>query len=259
MTMELNAADNEKRSIKYVYIEMIMDKDSKYDVISGLFKGIIERDGDKFILLHGPKEAVNVLNTRFYNIMSIEELDSEYKNMTYLTSEENDQKEAIKKVEELYDLLILSDYGLKNDQRIINVIKYTDVPKEYIDGEPVKTTDLYSAPKNNNSVITYPPVVSYNYNNNVNANVNKTAVKKEPEPTLFGRALSKRPTKSMLDIMESKIEQIMSKTYVHELPKIDFVEIDDDDDDDKTKVSESLSKRYIYDDDNDFYDGFGLC
>jgi hypothetical protein len=197
---------------KYVYIEMILNKDSKYDVISGLFKGIIEKDDDKFILLHGLKDSTNVLNLKFYNIMMIEELEEDYKNMIYLNSEESDQKTAMEEVEKLYAKLLSAGIGLENDARILDIKKFKDVPREYTEGKPIEKP------------LTHTTTTTSTYNNpntryaGANGVYTKTVVKSDPEPSVLGRTQNKKPLKADLDLMEEKINQIMIGTFVPVLP-----------------------------------------
>ncbi len=202
---------------KYVYLEMILAKDSsKYDVVSGLFKGIYEKGGDKYILLHGLRESTNVLNTKFYNIMMIEELADDYKNMAYMNSEETDQKDAMEMVEELYASLMLAGFGLENDPKILDISKFQEVPKEYIEGKQLEKTAV-------TSTTTSTGVGSFAAPGNrfVGAGgvYTKTQPKADPEPAVLRRSQAKKPTKAELDLMEEKINQIMNKTFIPVLPE----------------------------------------
>jgi len=197
---------------KYVYLEMILNKDSKYDVISGIFKGITEKNGDKFILLQGLKDSTNVLNIKFYNIMTIEELEEDYKNMTYLTAEDTDQKTALLAVENFYHDFLIAGYGLENDPTILDTSKFSNIPKEYTEEKPVEkvTNSAYGA----GSYIS--PSTRYTDHS---GSYTKTAIKVEPEPKVLGRSDSKKPLKTALDIMEEKINQIMLGTFNPVLPE----------------------------------------
>jgi hypothetical protein len=200
----------------YVYLEMILNKDSKYDVVAGLFKGIVEKDADKFILLHGLKDSTNVLNLKFYNIMMVEELEEDYKNMIYLNSEESDQKMAMEEVEKLYAKLLLAGGGLENDPRILDIKKFRDVPKEYIEGKPLEKSATTHTTTNNGVGSFANPNSRY-----VGAagTYTKTVVKADPEPAVFGRTQNKKPLKAALDLMEEKINQIMAGTFAPILPE----------------------------------------
>ena len=196
---------------KYVYLEMILNKDSKYDVISGIFKGITEKNGDKFILLQGLKNSTNVLNIKFYNIMTIEDLEEDYKNMTYLTAEDTDQIIALSTVEKFYHDFLVAGYGLENDSTILDISKFSSIPKEYTEEKAVE--------KLTNSAFGAGSYVSPSNRYTDHAGTyTKTAVKAEPEPRVLGRSDSKKPSKNTLDIMEDKINQIMLGTFNPILP-----------------------------------------
>lgn len=228
----------------YVYLEMILNKDSKYDVVAGLFKGIIEKDDDKFILLHGLKDSTNVLNLKFYNIMMIEELEADYKNMMYLNLEASDQKDALERVEELYDRMILANMGIENDPRILDIKKLKNVPKEYIEGKPIeKESGIHTTSPN--SVGSFAnPVTHYAGSSGV---YSKTTAKIEPEPAVFNRSNSKKPLKSTLDLMEEKINQIMAGGFKPTLPETMG------EDADGTGISEEIEDETYY------RAGMGFC
>ena len=201
----------------YVYLEMILNKDSKYDVIAGLFKGIVEKDGDKFILLHGLKDSTNVLNLKYYNIMMVEELEDDYKNMMYLNAEESDQKMAMEAVEKIYASLLAGGRGLANDPRILDISKFSDVPKEYVEGKPLEKSTTSTSSTTNSGVGTFAnPNTRYVGNSGT---YTKTVVKADPEPSILGRTHNKKPLKAMLDLMEEKIDQIMAKNFEPILPE----------------------------------------
>jgi len=206
----------QKFKVRYVYVEMILNKETKYDVVAGLFKGLVEKAGETFILLHGLKNATAVLNTKFYNIMSLEVMEEEYKNMTYLTSETSDQELAAQMLDELNTALLENDFGLKNDAKIIDIEKYLDVPTDYLDGKKIDkdkaaagTTGVgsFAAPGTRYQ----PPASGVIYS--------KSTPQKDPEPSIFSRTKSKKPNKAALALMCEKIQQIMAGDYEHELPE----------------------------------------
>jgi uncharacterized protein YaaR (DUF327 family) len=211
--VDQSIAQNEDKT-KYVHLEMILNKEAKYDVVAGLFKGIMEREGEKFILLHGLKESTNVLNLKFYNIMTVEQLADDYKNMTFLTAEDTDQVLALELVESLYEGLVAAGNVLENDPKIIDIRKYEGVPKEYLEGKPLEKDTTTSSVSSNGSYT--PPCTRYS---GTGVTYTKTVVKKDPEPTLLSRTNSKKPAKTALDLMEEKITQIMAGTFVPVLPE----------------------------------------
>ena len=226
----------QKFKVRYVYVEMILNKETKYDVVAGLFKGIVEKNKETFILLHGLKNATAVLNTQFYNIMSLEVMEEEYKNMTYLTSEVSDQELAMQMLDELNTLLLENDFGMKNDAKIIDIENYDDVPKEYIDGKAIDKDNAAAGSKATGVGSFAAPGTRYQPPAGNGVIYSKTTAKKEPTPLVFSRTKTKKPNKVALDLMREKIEHIMAGDYEHELPEtLGEVEADaaaDDDDDD---------------------------
>ena len=230
----------------YVYLEMILNKDLKYDVVSGLFKGVIEKNGDKFILLHGLKDSTNVLNLKFYNIMTIEELEDDYKNMTYLTAEDVDQNLAVELVEKIYSNLLSAGIGLENDPRILDVKKFSNVPKEYTEGKPIEKPAHTTTTTPTTGVGSFVnPNIRYN---SYGGTYTKTQVKSEPEPAVLGRTLNKKPLKASLDLMEEKINQIMLGTFKPVLPETLG------EDADGTGIADDITEY-----ENDYRSGMGFC
>jgi hypothetical protein len=244
ITADKNNATQITCKTNYVYLEMILNKDSKYDVVAGLFKGIIEKDDDKFILLHGLKDSTNVLNLKFYNIMMIEELEADYKNMIYLNSEAIDQKIALEEVEKLYDRMILAKMGIENDPRIIDVKKLVNVPKEYIEGKPLEKEATTHTATANGVGSFVNPVTRYAGSSGV---YTKTVVKAEPEPAVLSRSNNKKPLKAALDLMEEKINQIMAGDFKPILPETMG------EDADGTGISEEIEDETYY------RAGMGFC
>ncbi len=232
----------------YVYLEMILNKDSKYDVVAGLFKGIIEKDSEKFILLHGLKDSTNVLNLKFYNIMTIEELEDDYKNMTYLTAEDIDQNLAIEVVEKSYSDLLAKGWGLENDPRILDVKKFSNVPKEYVEGKPLDKSASTTTTTSTTGVGSFVnPNTRYT---GFGGTYTRTTVKAEPEPAVLGRTQNKKPLKAALDLMEEKINQIMVGTFNPVLPETMG------EDADGTGVAEDTEDENLY---GRNYLGNGFC
>jgi len=204
--------------LRYVYLEMIIKKDAKYDVIAGLFKGIIERAGDKFVLLSGiDKDQTNVLNLKYYNIMSMEVLETTYKNMFYLTSTEDDQVAGLKILNEHYQRLIDAKLNIASDPSIIDINKYTDVPKDYLEAASDKSTTANGASSNINTV--GGAFSNTNYNKAYHSTY-KPAEKKEIVPVAFSRSDGKKPTAAMLAIMAEKMDAIAAGEFVVSFPQL---------------------------------------
>lgn len=215
---------------KYVYVEMIINKKDKHDVVAGLFKGMYKhKDGTEFILLHGLKDSTNMLNIDLYNVLSIEELSDGYRNMAYFTIEKSEKKKSLEKVDKLYKSMLEAGLNIDNDKKIIDINKYRDVPKEYVQGKPLDGGITTGGGTYNQSHCGYSRTgASDDYS------VNNTS-KKDPEPTVIKRTSGKKPSKSDLKLMEEKINKIMENEYEPKLPETKGKCLDDDDDDDYLK------------------------
>lgn len=191
----------------YVHIEMIFSKDKRDDVVSGLFKGILESNGDTFILLHGPKDSTKALNTKFYDLLSIEVLEEEYKNLYYPRILKSEQEEALKIVRELYKALLDSGFALATDPVIIDMAKYSELPEAYKEGKTTVTTKDTSVTVHRSATVS-----SYGRHCNMTNHYTPT-VTVEPEPKFFQRTDSKKPSKSDIEIMFAKLDLIKKGEY----------------------------------------------
>ena len=205
------------RKVDYVYIEMILNKDSKYDVIPGLFKGVVERKGHKFVLLQGLKNATNVVSVKFYGIMSLEVCEGDYTNFTYFTAEKVEQDAAYEMLEKLGKELLADGFGYSNDPNIIDTDKYNNVPSTYKDGKPLTSGTATSGTAS--GVGNFAPPHT-RYSNNGTTYVRQSAVKPDPPPAVIGRTKTKKPTKAMLDEMLAKVQQITAGEFQVVLPDI---------------------------------------
>lgn len=207
--------------IDYIYVEMVLNKEHKYEVVSGMFQGIKIKSGSTFILLHGKKEVTNIINLRYYNVMTIEVLHKEYKDMTYLTMKAEDQNSALSMLESLYTGFTKG----KSNGSLIDVTKYKNIPE---DCGTVTTVDRNKTQTSSYGVGDFVRNVS-------DSNVYRPAKKKEITPTLFHRATgSKKPNRTSLEEMRKNIDQINDGEFVYELPKM--VEDDKEDEDDSTNL-----------------------
>lgn len=201
--------DTSKTRKKYVHLEMIFSKDKRDDVVSGLFKGILESNGDIFILLHGAKDSTKALNTKFYDFMGIEELEEEYKNLWFFKSLKSDQEEALKIVRSLYKVLLDNGFSLATDPVLVDIEKYSELPEAYKEGKSSVASkgtggSVYRAPAN-----TYSHAGGYH--NRTTTYTPPAAV--EPEAKFFQRTDSKKPSKSDLDTMFAKMDLIKKNEY----------------------------------------------
>jgi hypothetical protein len=207
------AANGNTAKINYVNVEMILPQGKNYDVVSGLFKGIVEREEGTFVLLHGVKESTSIVNIEFYNIMTIEIMEEEYKNLTFLEASDDDQKAAFGLLKKLHETLIKEGRGLKNDESVIDVKKYEEVSEEMLNGKKLNKaassgTGVYKTPSSR-----------FTPSKTVVGGFTKADTKVVPAPTTFGRNGTKKPTKEALALMEEKIDQVLAGEYNQPLPE----------------------------------------
>lgn len=211
------ANEQKTTDIKYIYLEMIHVVGEKHDVVAGLFKGMIEFNGETLVLLQGLSNCINVVNLRFYNFMTIEVLGAEYKDMIFLTREEQDQESALKIVKAKFQELRDAGYAMVNDGNVIATNRYVDVPAEYLNGKEITS----GAAKQAGGVGAFAGTQTrYTPNQYNKQNFTKTPVKKDPGPTAFGRTKTKRPTKDTLALMVEKIEAIKAGDAEVTLPEL---------------------------------------
>jgi hypothetical protein len=212
----IKAIQNKNIDIEYVYIEMVLNQEDKYEVISGLLQGIKTKEGSTFILLHGKKDITNIINLKFYNVMTIEVLHKDHKDMTFLNSSADDQKLALGILNKVYEELLKNNFALEKDEDLINILNYINVPEEYYKGTITKS-------KENNSIQSKSTHTQCNgVGNFANSDANKSLhtpnKKKELVPSIFNRTKSKRPSKASLDLMQKKIDQINLGEFKCDLP-----------------------------------------
>lgn len=208
---------NKSTDIEYVYVEMVLNQEDKYEVVPGLLQGIKVKEGSTFILLHGKKDITNIINLKFYNVMTIEVLHKNHKDMTYLTTSEDDQRLAMDILNNVYENLLGNGFALKKDKDLINVLSYINVPEEYYKGTIINS-------KGNSSIQDKSTHIQYNSvggfaNNNINKSFQSNK-KKELVPSIFSRAESKKPSKNSLALMQTKIDQINLGKFDCDLPEI---------------------------------------
>lgn len=211
-------AQNKNTNIEYVYVEMVLNQEDKYEVVPGLLQGIIVKEGSTFILLHGKKNVTNIINLKFYNVMTIEVLHKEHKDMTYLTVSADDQKSALSILNQVYEKLLENDFASEKDGDLINILKYTNVPEEYYKGTITNLKGVNST-QDKSTHIQYNGVGSF-ANNDINKSFQTLNKKKELAPSIFSRIGSKKPSKNSLILMQKKIDQINFGNFQCDLPDI---------------------------------------
>ena len=204
-------------SIEYVAVEIIDKKASpeNCEIITGLFKGlaILESNDVKqlFILVAGPKDAVDIYSLKYYNIMTLIVLGKDTKAMTYFTLSIEDQKTAIETLKTIVVKMYAENRMLEHDPDIIDISTFKNVPDDIR-----KTHKTASKIQNDASV----PQTTYN----------TPYVKKDPKPGVIKRTKTKKPTKRTLISMITKITDIKKGTLTITLPEILGDESEDEDD-----------------------------
>jgi hypothetical protein len=183
--------------------------------------------------------------------MTIEELKSDYKEFKYFTQHEKEL--SVSELNKAYKNLLNMGMTEEKSEYIIDILKYKDVPPEYLECKPLDKNMVNSSTSTiTNSSVSSSVSKYHNTNNNVVSGYttaySKPHEKKEPEPYLFSRTKGDRPTKSVLEAMEEKINQIMTGSYKAVIPDVS---------DDKNEAPVSNSSKLDHDD-ND-YAGYGFC
>jgi hypothetical protein len=206
-------------SIEYVAIEIIDKKASpeNCEVITGLFKGltILESNNVKqlFILVAGPKDAVDIYSFKYYNVMTLIVLGKNTKALTYFTLSVEDQKVAIEALKSIVVKMYAENRMLGQDPDIIDISTFKNVPDDIRKAHKTssKVQSNINTPQQN------VPCTSY--------------VRRDPEPGVIKRVKTKKPTKEALINMITKIADIKKGTLTIALPEILGDEDEDEDDD----------------------------
>lgn len=190
-------------NIEYVAVEII-DKEAlseNCEVITGLFKGlaILENDDVKqlFILVAGPKDAVDIYSFKYYNVMTLIVLGKDTKAMTYFTLASEDQKVALEILKSVVVKMYAENRMLEHDPDIIDISTFKNVPDDIRKSHKTasRTQDNFST-------------------------ANTPYVRKDPEPSVIKRMETKKPTKKILLDMITKIVNTKKGTFTVILPKI---------------------------------------
>lgn len=125
------------KEIKYVAVEVVKSGTSKAaEVQCGLFMGICRKKDNqniyqKFLVLMVSENSVRMYNLNTYNIVTIDTTDAASRYMTVFLNEAADQKEAIKLLDELTDVLKSENKLYVNDpnDELVNIENYKDYPE----------------------------------------------------------------------------------------------------------------------------------
>lgn len=226
--MAENAAKAAANDVKYVYLELVKAAGAgNYDVVPGLLKMMLNHDGNDYICLHSIKNSTALMNLKFYNIMTVEYMDSDFKHLAYATLEADDQEEAFGMVKELYEGLCEAGFSLGKesivDQEVdvIDIAKYSGYPDNYLEGAKVEKDKLVTSGTSTQK----PAHQRYARNSGVVGFV-KTPTKPDPEPSLMGRTKAEKPSAEVLAAIREKIDGVKAGTYSPELPETIEGEVD---------------------------------
>lgn len=227
-------------SIEYVYVEMVLshieakvrNKSDKYEIISGLLQGIKTNNigcfgPGTFVLLSGEKDATNIVNLKFYDIMTVEVRHREHKDITYLTTKNSDQQHALTLLDSLYKDLLENGFGQNGEKDLVNISKYVNVPKEYYNGTAMNLNSTIPDAQHNRANNFHEHYDRNGVGNFANTNAldhpaTQTTLlnkKKEIVPGIFNRTKTKKPSKNHLLLMREKIDQINSGEFECNLPE----------------------------------------
>lgn len=216
--------------IKYVIIEMIKANETKLlssSIIVGLFKGLRvedmsgttdEKKEQLFILIEDKDKALLAKAVDYYNIMSFEVYDGATKVLSFYRASKEDQDAAFDQAAQIINELHTAQRTLTDDESVIDISTYSDVPPVYGTGiinkstaAGTQTSSRFRANNNRGSIHTQPDHTRWQ--------------KKDPEPFLIERN-GKKPTAAAMKAMRDKVIQLGSGDYTVTLPEI---EGDDDD------------------------------
>jgi len=209
-------------TIKYVIVEMIRN-DPSTPVVSaikkGLFKGIKCEEGNAdqkiFVLLENADGVIYILNTEYYNVLSVERSDGVYKYVTFFQAHKSDQDLG-------YDLLASTVVKLSSENKTLAADSNIIDTKEY-EGIPA----LFKTKSKDSNMKTG---ASSNFNNERQhssaathqkfRNDRKTYDNKPPEPKEFKRNGRKLNTNT-INKMREKIVKLLDGEIEPRVPKLD--------------------------------------
>lgn len=199
---------------EYVYLEMIRDKGgANYEVVAGLFKGLYKHEDDTYVLLSGLKDCTECLLLGEFDFLTIEVLEKDFRNMSFCTKDQVDQEQAFKIVSDLFTDLKEAGLEARPNAGIIDVSKYKNVPKEYLEGKPIDTGTTAAT-----GVGTFSNRSNHYSQTSTGSAYTKTTPKADPEPAVFSRTKTNKPTTEDLAALSALLDQIAAGETQIELP-----------------------------------------
>jgi len=235
--------------IKYVLIEMIENDVSKMtrdSIIAGVFAGIRIYDppeDDMLVILEKDKNTTHLLNTKRYNVLSLQKFDGYTKVIHCFKAIEEDQNIALNMLSDIVNDMNAAGRTIESDDNIIDITTYSCIPDDITIIKSGKATNAHYGCNSNNvrSQSIYEGTQRQTCRNIQHQTYKPKA---EPEPKYFKR--NRKPSKDALEKMEKRISEIKAGTYQVKLPVVEG--------DDVEIANKSYSYNANFDDeDRNFY------
>jgi len=206
-------------TIKYVITEMIHN-DPDTPVINavkkGLFKGIkCEEAGDDqkvFILLESADGAIDILNTEYYNVLSVERSDGVSKYITFFQAHESDQDLGRDLLANTVVKLNEEDKTTAADSNIVDTKMYEDIPALFKAQDKGTSAGINRA---TNKKFHSPAATHDRFQHNRR----HTVAIKPPEPKAIKRT-GRRPNTKTIEKMRDRIMKLLDDDAEPYIPKL---------------------------------------
>lgn len=204
--------------LKYAIVELVGEKASTENIECGLLRGLGEQDGDNFVWLITGKKIARGYNMAYYNILSVVIFDGITKTYTFFMADEDEQKEALKAVEEAYEGL--KEIALTEGGTLLDVSKFKYVPDDFgkINSIP-KHQEASSSSTGNASRDTGLKKPSNDWYGQNNQGIINNTYSREPEAHTWKRT-TRKPTKKTLEKLRDKLALIAKREYEFKLLEI---------------------------------------
>ncbi|HLD89604.1 MAG TPA: hypothetical protein VI911_01050 [Patescibacteria group bacterium] len=199
-------------TLAYVLVEMV-NKDkarnrevkTAKDIEKGLFEGIMvhlypNNSTRVYVVLSTAPNKTVLLDTEFYNVLSIEAYEGTTREYLFWRDTEEDQKAAFSELSDLLNVLINSGKTIPGFD-VVDLTCYTDLPKHFMAETTNNTTKVHSS-TNVSNVSSTPAYSNTVYNKGTVVSVSGTKT-----PTFFTRK-SKPPHWKTLEQIKSKLKDL---------------------------------------------------
>jgi hypothetical protein len=211
--------------IKYIVVEAIRGDEKSLISTSidlGLFQGVLhkklhtsDKEAKPYLLMKCKDKTLKTLCLTYYNILSLERFDGITKVVTFFRSCDEDKVKAYEMAKDLVEQMRKANRTLATEDEMIDISTYSEVP-EAMGATKIETDtakDASFSRYQNRSTVgqgTGTGVIHHH----------RAPVKKPIVPSLFKR-IGRRPSKTTLDAMDVKVQQIAEGTYETTLPEIE--------------------------------------